>query len=62
MERLRTIVIGVEGLALVGIVTFTVAGITNSRQMAFTILSYICGGVILAGELVVHRLNSKQGE
>ncbi len=59
MKRLRRLVLSVEGIALGGIVTFSVAGTLTSQRGVYILLQAICGLVILAGELTVRRLDTR---
>lgn len=59
MKRLRRLVLSVEGIALGGIVTFSVVGTLNSQRNIYIVLQVICGLVILAGEVAVHRLDTR---
>lgn len=59
MKQLRRLVLSVEGVALGGIVTFSVVGTLNPQHSIYVFLQVICGVVILAGEITMRRLETR---
>lgn len=48
-----------EGVALGGIVTFSVVGTLNPQHNIYILLQLGCGLIILAGEVTVRRLDTR---
>lgn len=59
VRRLRAVILGVEATALAGLVTFSIAGGMHTRQPIFVVLQFLCGVLIVAGELAVRRIDSQ---
>lgn len=59
MKQLRRLVLSMEGVALGGIVTFSVVGTLNPQHNIYILLQLGCGLIILAGEVTVRRLDTR---
>lgn len=59
MKHIRAMLLSVEGMALAGIVAFSVVGALNPKQMVFVALQWGCGLVLLAGEIALYRLDAR---
>lgn len=56
------LILGIEAAALAGVVTFSVVGGMHTRQPIFLALQFLCGVLIVAGELAVRRIDSQAND